>query len=67
MVEALAAHVGTCPPGPDGLLFMGSSGQRLRRSAFGETWRRTCEQAEVVGFTMHDLRHFYASLLIRYG
>lgn len=67
VVEALAAHLAAFPPGEDGLLFTGASGQRLRRSAFGETWRRACEQAGVVGFTMHDLRHFYASLLIRYG
>src|SRR5581483_8201007 len=35
---------------------------------FGDTWRRAAAAAELpTGTTFHDLRHFYASLLIAHG
>lgn len=67
VVEALAAHLRAYPAGVDGLLFTGSEGQRLRRSAFGNVWRKAATDAGAPGATFHALRHFYASLLIRHG
>lgn len=66
-VEALAAHIATFPPGRDGLVFTNTAGEPLRRSAFGSTWRRVTTHARQPGVTFHELRHYYASLLIRYG
>jgi integrase len=33
----------------------------------GDRWRVTCKRAGVQGFTVHNLRHFYASGLIASG
>ncbi len=49
------------------MIFSGSDGQLLRRSAFGTLWRRVNDEAGVKGRTFHSLRHYYASLLIRHG
>jgi integrase len=67
VLEALAEHVRHFPPGPYGVVFTGSDGQLLRRSAFGNLWRRVNTEAGVEGRTFHSLRHYYASLLIRHG
>ena len=39
----------------------------LYRSRFGEIWRRTVAGINLPDLRFHDLRHFYASLLIRHG
>jgi len=67
VLQALAEHVRRFPPGPHGVVFSGSDGQLLRRSAFGNLWRRVNKEAGVEGRTFHSLRHYYASLVIRHG
>lgn len=42
-------------------------GQLLRRSAFGNLWRRSAREAGVEEYTFHSLRRYYASLLVRRG
>ena len=65
VAEALAAHVARFGTGPEGLVFTNSGGRPIRRNAFGDTWRRAAEAVELrEGVTFHDLRHFYAPLLI---
>ena len=65
VTDALAAHLGRHRPGRDGLVFTNRFGEPLRRSAFGEAWHRAAAAAELPEWaTFHDLRHFYASLLI---
>ncbi|WP_369374490.1 tyrosine-type recombinase/integrase [Promicromonospora sp. Populi] len=66
-VKALKEYMGKFPPGPDGLVFTNTENGALRRSAFWDTWRRALKVAKLSGFTFHDLRHYYASLLIRHG
>lgn len=66
--NALSAHLARYRSGPAGLMFTNTFGNPLRRSAFNETWHR----ARIAGAlpewaTFHDLRHFYASLLISRG
>lgn len=65
-VEALRAHLAAYPPATDGdfpgLIFTDDAGRPLRRNRFGELWRPVAG-----GLHFHDLRHFYASLLIRHG
>ena len=65
--RARREHVRQSPPGPHGVIFSGSDGQLLRRSAFGNLRRRVNKEAGVKGRTFHSLRHYYASLLIRHG
>ena len=67
VADALARHIERFPPGRDGLLFVGATGEVLRRSSFGEVWRRTVKNVGLPGVVFHELRHYYASLLIRYG
>jgi integrase len=68
VVDALPAHLAEFSEGPDQLVFTNSDGSPIRRNRFSETWRRAATAVGVrQGVTYHDLRHFYASLLIRHG
>jgi len=66
VIDSLAAHLQQYPT--DDLVFTADDGQPIRRPVFSRVWRPTCNR---VGLpqdrTFHDLRHFYASLLIRHG
>ena len=65
VVEALAAHVAGAEPG--GLVFT-LDGAPITRQAFGHLWRPVARQVGFpTGTGLHALRHYYASLLIRYG
>ena len=49
-------------------LFVGGTGTLPpHQNSVSERWRTTCKRAGVQGFTLHDLRHFYASGLIAAG
>lgn len=53
---------------PAELLFTNEAGRPVTRSAFGHVWRTAREDAELpTDATFHDLRHYYASLLIAGG
>ncbi|WP_229022786.1 tyrosine-type recombinase/integrase [Actinomarinicola tropica] len=65
--DALAAHLAVFPAGPEGFVFTNDRGEPIRRTRFSDVWRRAVARAGVEGVTFHDLRHFYASLLIRHG
>jgi integrase len=50
------------------LLFTTSAGLPLRRTRFSGVWRTAAKAARLPEFvTFHDLRHYYASLLIQHG
>lgn len=67
VVDVLAAHLAEHPSGPDGLVFT-LGGQPMNRQAFGRIWRPAARVAGLSdGTGLHLLRHYYASLLIRYG
>lgn len=67
-VDELAAHVATFGLGPAGLLFTGPRGGPVRRSTFSDTWTAVAGPLGIpLGDGYHQLRHFYASLLIRHG
>ena len=61
VLTALSEHVRLYPPGT-GFVFPISSETRLYR-----TWQAAAAAAGVPTATLHDLRHFYASALIRAG
>jgi integrase len=69
VLDALSAHIAAYEPKPpDGLIFTNERGEPIRRSVFSRIWRRAVDASAVpVGTTFHDLRHHYASLLIRHG
>jgi integrase len=50
------------------LVFTDAAGLPIRRTRFSTIWRPAAAVAELGdGVTFHDLRHYYASLLIRHG
>lgn len=69
VIEALARHIKEFGAGPTGLLFVDEKGEPLRRNRFSvHVWRPAVKAAGAPRDTgFHDLRHYYASLLIRHG
>lgn len=69
VVDATNDHLARHDVADDGLVFT-LEGQPIHRSAFGHVWRPVALAAGLnasTGTGMHALRHYYASLLIRYG
>ena len=67
VVDALAAHLAAHPAGEHGLVFT-LAGAPITRQAFGHVWRPVARAVGLEpGTGMHALRHYYASLLIRFG
>jgi integrase len=68
VADVLAEHLGRYRRGPADLVFTNTHGTPMRRSPAGEIWRRAAAKADLPAWaTFHDLRHFYASLLISRG
>lgn len=68
VIDALAAHIKRFGLGPEELLFTGPRGGAVRRSTFSDAWRAAAGPLGVpVGNGYHQLRHFYASVLIKAG
>jgi integrase len=65
-LDVVAAHLAAHPP-VDGFVFVNDDGRPIRRSAFGSVWRTALAAGAPAGTGFHELRHFYASLLIRHG
>lgn len=67
LVTMLSQHLEkTAPHGDDGYLFS-LRGYVYNRNSAGSQWRRVRKQVGMDEFTLHDLRHFYASGLIAAG
>jgi integrase len=67
LLATLSEHVARTGVGPSDLLFIGQDGTPLNRSSAGHQWRQVRRAAGLGPFTLHDLRHFYASGLIASG
>jgi len=68
VVEALAEHLREFPATSSGLIFSTETGAALSRTRFSaSSWRPAIKRAGLEGAVFHDLRHYYASLLIRAG
>lgn len=67
LVMLLSRHVEhIAPHGEDGYLFS-LRGYVYNRNSAGNQWRRVRKQVGMEEFTLHDLRHFFASGLIAAG
>ena len=68
VLDALASHLAKYPPPADGLVFTNDAGKPIRRNRLSDLLRTAVDHAEVPpDARFHDLRHHYASLLIRHG
>lgn len=67
LVNMLSRHVELNEPLGDERWVFQWSGNVLNRNSAGNQWRRLREQVGLEKFTVHDLRHFYASGLIAAG
>jgi integrase len=68
VLNALVEHVRVYGTGPDALVFTNDRGQPIRRTTFSDTWRKAADPLGVpLGDGFHQLRHYYASLLIHHG
>ncbi len=68
VADALAAHLHTFGTGQDELVFHQPDGRPLNRDRVTVQFRSAVAAAGVPSTTrLHDLRHYYASLLIRHG
>lgn len=68
VAHALAEHIAEFPPGEKGLIFTTATGGPVNRNRIGQMWDRVRSAGIAPEWaTFHDLRHFYASLLIGHG
>jgi len=68
VTSELARHLEQFEPGEWELLFTTLAGRAVARNRFGEAWRAAADRSDArPGARFHDLRHYYASLLIRHG
>lgn len=68
VVGSIAAHLAAYPAAGTDHVFTNDRGELLHRQAFNQAvWARARRKAGLAEVGMHDLRHFYASLLIRAG
>jgi integrase len=67
VIDALALHLAEYPAAGSTYVFRMPKGQPVHRGVFGPLWRRVRTAAAMPTVDFHDLRHFYASALIRAG
>jgi integrase len=67
-IDVLAAHLAAHPPRPHGLVFTNSRGDIVTHETWGDAWAPARAAMGLrPGQGLHQLRHFYASLLIAQG
>ncbi|MGW5685258.1 site-specific integrase [Nonomuraea sp. NPDC003754] len=66
ILARLAEHQERYSAGPEGALITNRCGRIAQRKSFNECWREAVKKAGLPkGTRFHDLRHFYASGLIK--
>ena len=66
-MTVLAAHLENHPPMGEERWLFSLNGYVYNRNSAGNQWRRLRAKVGMDAFTLHDLRHFYASGLIADG
>ena len=64
-VLALSAHLAAFPAAPSGLVFHRADGSPLVHRDMNTAWARAARRAGAPGVRLHDMRHFYASAMLR--
>jgi integrase len=64
LLEILARRCEACGPT---WLFTGQGDEPPHQNTIGYRWRTTCTRTGVIGYTLHSMRHWYASGLIEAG
>ena len=68
VLASLSEHLFRWQAGPDGLIFTNDRNRPIRRTTFSDIWRKAVGPLGVPsGDGYHQLRHFFASLLISHG
>jgi integrase len=68
VLTALSEHLMKWPATSGDLIFTNHRNEPIRRTTFSDIWRKAVEPLGVpAGDGFHQLRHFYASLLIAHG
>ncbi|MGI8938512.1 MAG: tyrosine-type recombinase/integrase [Iamia sp.] len=67
LVEAVRLQLAACGEGPGGLVFATPPGEPVSRGHLSREWRKAAQGAGVEGARPHDLRHSYATNLLREG
>lgn len=68
VIDSLAVHLAQFPIGSSGLVFTNATGSPIGRTSFSEMFRSVADPLGISkGEGFHQLRHFYASALIRSG
>jgi integrase len=65
VTEVLVAHLARFNPGPEGLIFTREAGRPVGRNRVAEVVKAAASRAGAPAVRFHNLRHFYASALIR--
>jgi integrase len=66
LIAEITRHMQRWPKGPDGTIVTNRLGRTVKRSSFSSCWSEAVEKAGLPkGTRFHDLRHFYASALIK--
>lgn len=65
LLEVLTEHLRERGEGPERLLFTNAAGRPVTRARASDAWRLAVGKAGLSARGWHDLRHFYASLLIQ--
>lgn len=66
LLEEITNHMQEWAPGPGGVIVTNRFKKVVQRSSFGSCWRPAVKKAGLPkGTRFHDLRHFYASGLIK--
>jgi integrase len=68
VLNGVTSHMQRWAPGPGQLVITNRLGRPVQRNSFGHCWREAVKAAGLpAGTRFHDLRHFYASILILAG
>lgn len=65
VLNGISAHLQRFRPGPSDVIVTNAIGRIVKRNSFCDCWRQAVSRAGLpAGTRFHDLRHFYASVLI---
>lgn len=65
--KAISAHIASQGTGDEGLLIHSATGNHQSNQRLSDMMSAACTRAKIPALRAHDLRHFYASLLIAQG